>query len=957
MPEKPRYKTNNLDQYTQAGSEAFTYDRNGNLLSRSANEGSTQYSWDEDNRLIGVTRNNISISYQYDDAGRLITKKTAGAITHYLWDNMDLISEMDDLGHITQRYVYGNAIDELILSSHDGQDMWILQNAIGSVTNTLNNDGTVLGKGTFDIYGLQRDSGLTGINQGFAGMYWDRDAGLYYVRNRWYDPGLGRFLSPDYYQSIINNRYVYASNSPATNIDPTGYADFNKFVAGVQSGYKKWNSPVMRYTKSMAGNINTLVGAYSKIQANTAMEDVQVAERVLFNEEMAGASLKTANFFNNVGQVSKNFGNGLSNFNKLTGGINYAGKIWQLSQGEISKGEFRGASVEYAADLIISKIGDPFTKVVWGGGKLISHQYQDTQKLIIKTDLQNTLNDYKMKGYDNYIKMANNIGVPKSEILSYGDYNLDKGLKQQSGWAQKYFSPQSPSNQPGTPTIRISQDDIDPTRSGTKWLIPPHNDDGGGGGGLVISPQSPNSFGIGTNPPGGVDFSNIQSNSISISNDSDAEIFSYTMKTTIAKPGEKGVNIKNTMDLSAKAFFTGLTMPNSALWVNLRPDEPDRIIDKDLAKTDVGRIMLQADLDMKKDYARFENGCVYPVGAEYNNLRLQKQRDLLNNLKSKYPSEVDSINKIQFNTITGHWIGPDHIDALLDNNKIFISNLSLTITRNPTDKDAGYKSSDGSIKAGSGSDNALPLSVELKKDLDTAKQEYLRYAAEKEDLLISPLVIKEVNSAPKYADLRTIYSSIALAQWYKEKYRGTSGLFAGKIDTRDLTNLGSSIPWNFQDTYKEYVRSYNEGEFKCQVDQPQITMSNGTKFQGYYTYGVGGVVFSKIQITKVSEITPEIDQMMKEAIFQESSSSSGSEITGINGVTKDNVVYTGDSIFSVKKSPIKTKQPAIETKNTRKPLIPTQWSTTILVISGIAIFGIAILMKRKKHEDYEEDNY
>ena len=150
---------------------------------------------------------------------------------------------------------------------------------------------------------------------------------------------------------------------------------------------------------------------------------------------------------------------------------------------------------------------------------------------------------------------------------------------------------------------------------------------------------------------------------------------------------------------------------------------------------------------------------------------------------------------------------------------------------------------------------------------------------------------------------------------------------------------------------------YNEKEFKCRVDLPMITMSNGTTFQRYNTYGVGGVVFSKIPFTQVSEITPEIDQIMKEAIFQESLSSPESDKIAITSTSKDKIVYIGDSIFSVKKSPIQTKLPKIYTKNTRKPLIPTQWLTTLLIISGAFIVGIAILMRRKSTEDYEDDNY
>ena len=50
-----------------------------------------------------------------------------------------------------------------------------------------------------------------------------------------------------------------------------------------------------------------------------------------------------------------------------------------------------------------------------------------------------------------------------------------------------------------------------------------------------------------------------------------------------------------------KYFYIGLTLPNSKFWVNLRPDAEDNIIDDYLAKTDIGRIMLETDLQLKKD--------------------------------------------------------------------------------------------------------------------------------------------------------------------------------------------------------------------------------------------------------------------------------------------------------------------------------------------------------------------
>ncbi|MBP6919703.1 MAG: hypothetical protein KBC23_01755, partial [Candidatus Omnitrophica bacterium] len=54
-----------------------------------------------------------------------------------------------------------------------------------------------------------------------------------------------------------------------------------------------------------------------------------------------------------------------------------------------------------------------------------------------------------------------------------------------------------------------------------------------------------------------------------------------------------------------KYFQIALRLPNNLFWVNLRPDSPQDIIDPYLEKTDVGRILLAADLQLKKDLALF----------------------------------------------------------------------------------------------------------------------------------------------------------------------------------------------------------------------------------------------------------------------------------------------------------------------------------------------------------------
>lgn len=89
--------------------------------------------------------------------------------------------------------------------------------------NQINDDGTTVGsKNPFR----------------YRGYYWDREFRLYYLQSRYYDPALGRFISPDGIDYIdpssINgmNLYAYCDNNPVMYTDPTGYAEWWQWLLG-----------------------------------------------------------------------------------------------------------------------------------------------------------------------------------------------------------------------------------------------------------------------------------------------------------------------------------------------------------------------------------------------------------------------------------------------------------------------------------------------------------------------------------------------------------------------------------------------------------------------------------------------------------------------------------------------------------------------------------------------------
>jgi len=68
-----------------------------------------------------------------------------------------------------------------------------------------------------------RSSSAYGNAYAFTGRYWDAEAGLYYFRNRWYSPDLGRFTSRDPMGYVDGaSMYAYALASPARLADAMG---------------------------------------------------------------------------------------------------------------------------------------------------------------------------------------------------------------------------------------------------------------------------------------------------------------------------------------------------------------------------------------------------------------------------------------------------------------------------------------------------------------------------------------------------------------------------------------------------------------------------------------------------------------------------------------------------------------------------------------------------------------
>jgi RHS repeat-associated protein len=73
------------------------------------------------------------------------------------------------------------------------------------------------------------------VHHKYTGQELDDSTGLYYYGARYYDPGIGRFISPD---DATTDNYMYANNNPMTYVDPTG--NFAQSFGGV-SMFTNWD--------------------------------------------------------------------------------------------------------------------------------------------------------------------------------------------------------------------------------------------------------------------------------------------------------------------------------------------------------------------------------------------------------------------------------------------------------------------------------------------------------------------------------------------------------------------------------------------------------------------------------------------------------------------------------------------------------------------------------------------
>jgi RHS repeat-associated protein len=220
-----------VDGLNASNSVAYTYDANGNQLSRTVGGTggvTTAFTFDVRDQLAMV-RQGASLlgAYGYDSRGLRVVKQGSLGYVHYTYDDHSVLYETDAFGAALAKFDYGS--DRLLsLTPGSGGRQFYLFDGLGSVTDLTNLDGSLRATYQYDAWGNPRSTSGQSFNLfGFTGHERDPETGLYYFKARFYDPAVGRFLPEDPFPGVPDlppslHRYVYAFGSPAVYLDPSG---------------------------------------------------------------------------------------------------------------------------------------------------------------------------------------------------------------------------------------------------------------------------------------------------------------------------------------------------------------------------------------------------------------------------------------------------------------------------------------------------------------------------------------------------------------------------------------------------------------------------------------------------------------------------------------------------------------------------------------------------------------
>ncbi|MCE6979300.1 RHS repeat protein [Pseudomonas frederiksbergensis] len=236
MQDRPGPTTVKGNRLLMQGDRHYDYDAFGNLIRErrgTAQKLVTKYRYDCRHRLVGVTTpDGRNSTYRYDAFGRRIAKTVDGKTTDFFWQGDQVVAESSREHYRSYVYEPGSFHPLAMLDGKGPRKacpFYYQLDHLGTPQELTDFGGEIVWSAKYNAYGKVTRLAFGGGEQldqplRFQGQYFDAESGLHYNRHRYYNPDIGRYLTPDPIKLAGGlNQYQYTPN-PTGWVDPLGLA-------------------------------------------------------------------------------------------------------------------------------------------------------------------------------------------------------------------------------------------------------------------------------------------------------------------------------------------------------------------------------------------------------------------------------------------------------------------------------------------------------------------------------------------------------------------------------------------------------------------------------------------------------------------------------------------------------------------------------------------------------------
>ncbi|MGO4703498.1 RHS repeat-associated core domain-containing protein [Dyella sp. 2RAB6] len=211
---------------TSIGSNARTYDANGNTTGSATGGDTFGYGYNDRNRMTVVQRNGQTVaSYIYNAMGERVLKAAADNQRFAYNERSQLLGEY---GAASRSYVWLDSLPVAIVDTNGAASTvsYVHADALGTPRVVTDGTGAAVWQWSYQANSFGEKAPSTAsmaLNLRYPGQYFDAESWLAYNVNRYYEPKTGRYGQSDPLGLDGGlTTYLYVNGSPLVASDPLG---------------------------------------------------------------------------------------------------------------------------------------------------------------------------------------------------------------------------------------------------------------------------------------------------------------------------------------------------------------------------------------------------------------------------------------------------------------------------------------------------------------------------------------------------------------------------------------------------------------------------------------------------------------------------------------------------------------------------------------------------------------